>query len=140
MRIFCSDQGRTKVYGEAYIGTPQPLNLRRTPVRGKKTLLGQALTTGDLILDPLDVPPAKSLDFAAQFEIAPDVVVVEKIEAINDHHDFFSGAPLFIHGLPQPFKFLGVRLRARQLKYLSVGGHGNLIGTFSVSHETLSLS
>jgi hypothetical protein len=43
MRIFGSAQGRTRVCGEVYAGTPQPLNPRRTPSRAKKTISGRTL-------------------------------------------------------------------------------------------------
>ena len=41
-RIFGSDQGPTRVFGEAYIGTPQPINPIR-PARAKKTASGRTL-------------------------------------------------------------------------------------------------
>ena len=43
MSNFCSDQGRTRVYGEAYFLYAVAENLRRTPSRAKKAIYGWAL-------------------------------------------------------------------------------------------------
>jgi hypothetical protein len=46
MRIFGSGQGRTRVFGEAYIRTPQAKNPRRTMTRIKKTISKSDISAG----------------------------------------------------------------------------------------------
>jgi len=44
MSNFCPDQGRTRVYGEAYFLYAKAENPRRTPSRAKRAIYGWALT------------------------------------------------------------------------------------------------
>jgi hypothetical protein len=44
MRILCSEQGRTRVYAEAYFSYVAGENPRRTPLRGKRAIYGWKLT------------------------------------------------------------------------------------------------
>jgi hypothetical protein len=43
MSIFFSEQGRTRVYAEAYFSYVAGENPRRTPLRGKKAIYGWKL-------------------------------------------------------------------------------------------------
>src|SRR5262245_29720520 len=45
----------------------------------------------ELILQPFDVAAAHAFDFAAQLQVAPDFVVVEHAEAIDDGERFSDG-------------------------------------------------
>jgi len=44
MNNFCSDQGRTRVFGEAYSLYAAAGNPRRTQIRGKRAIYGWKLT------------------------------------------------------------------------------------------------
>jgi hypothetical protein len=43
MSILCSEQGRTRVYAEAYFSYVAGENPRRTPLRGKRAIYGWKL-------------------------------------------------------------------------------------------------
>jgi hypothetical protein len=50
MSSFFDEQGRTRVYGEAYMMYVSAENLRRTPLRGKRAIYGWTLDSTKLML------------------------------------------------------------------------------------------